>query len=169
MAWQKIPKANHPLFYAGFPRSPKAKSIVMFGGVAGTVNGHMFGGLWADSVCVRVGEKDFAKALNMGGQPFDPMGTGRFMKDMVLLPKKILHTPADLKRWLQLAFDFTAALPPKKKKKKKAGVKKKTAAKKKTAKKKPAAKKKSKKKPAVKKKSKKKPAAKKGKKKGAKR
>ena len=57
-----------------------------------------------------------AKAVKAGAEPFDPMGTGRFMKDMVLLPKSVMKKKPELKKWLQLALDFTATLPPKKKK-----------------------------------------------------
>jgi TfoX/Sxy family transcriptional regulator of competence genes len=145
MAWQKIPKEHHPLLYAALPDDDRAETIVMFGGVAVKVNGHMAGGLWADTVVVRVGEKDRAAVLAMkGGAPFDPMGRGNPMKDMVLLPAPILHERSTLRRWLKKAIDFTATLPPKSKtpkagaKKAGAAKPKKAAAKKKTAPKKKA-------------------------------
>ena len=169
MAWQKIPKENHPPFYAALPDDRRAKTIKMFGGVAGTVNGNMFGGLWADTVVVRLGERDREKVLAMkGGTVFDPMSRGRPMRDMVLLPKGLLKKKADLRRWLQRAINYTATLPPKIKKKKASkktatAVKRpaKKAAAKRVAKKRPAKKKAAKKRPAKKKAAKKRPAKKK--------
>jgi TfoX/Sxy family transcriptional regulator of competence genes len=120
MAWKKIPKEHHPLFLEALPKSRKVKSIKMFGGMCGTVNGNMFTGLWADSVMVRLEEKDRKKVLAMqGSSPFDPMGKGKPTKEMVVLPDKVMTQKARLKTWVKKAFDYTATLPPKKKKPKK--------------------------------------------------
>jgi TfoX/Sxy family transcriptional regulator of competence genes len=115
MAWQKIPKEHHALFTAAFPADDRATSLAMFGGLAGTVNGHMFAGLWADTACVRLPEDSRAEALALKGSSiFDPMGNGRTMKDMVVLPPKVFQDAAALRGWMRRAFDYTATLPPKK-------------------------------------------------------
>jgi TfoX/Sxy family transcriptional regulator of competence genes len=119
MAWTKIPKENHPVFYDTLPDDKRVKSIKMFGGVCGTVNGHMFAGLWANSVAVRLAEPDRKKVLKMkGGEHFDPMGRGKPMAEMVVLPEKIMGKVKQLSDWMNKAFEYTASLPPKKKKKK---------------------------------------------------
>jgi TfoX/Sxy family transcriptional regulator of competence genes len=149
MAWVKIPKENHPLFYAAVPSGVLTKN--MFGGVAGIVNGHMFGGLFARSFVAKLSEADQQEALALDGAvPFDPMGKGVLMKDTIFFPESVMDEPGEMKSWLQRAYDYTSTLPPKAKKAKKPAAKKppaKTAA----AKKKPAKKKPAKKKPAKKK------------------
>lgn len=128
MAWQKIPKENHPVFLAALPDDPRVQTLKMFGGVCAMVNGHMSAGLWADTAVVRVSERERARVLAMdGGAEFDPMGRGKSMADMVLLPEEEFAQPARLSAWLREAVEHTATLPPKAKKKKR---KTKTAAKK---------------------------------------
>jgi TfoX/Sxy family transcriptional regulator of competence genes len=118
VAWKKVPAEHHAPFLAALPDDPRSSSMMMFGGIAGMVNGHMYAGLWADTVMVRVDEADQRRVLAMpGANVFDPMGKGKPMKDMVLLPAGVLRKKAELKRWLARALEFTAALPPKPKKK----------------------------------------------------
>jgi len=132
MAWVKIPKEHHPLFVAALPKDPRVKTIAMFGGLAGTVNGNMFGALFGRSIMVKLGDADRAEAMKLDGtEPFDPMGNGRVTSNAVLLPETVMDEPAELRGWLRKAFDHTASLPAKKKAGAKRGV----------AKKKPAAKK----------------------------
>jgi TfoX/Sxy family transcriptional regulator of competence genes len=145
MAWTKIPKEHHPLFHAAMPADKRAQAIQMFGGVAGKVNGNMFGGLFARSFMVKLSTDDHAEALKLdGAEPFDPMGNGVVMSNSVLMPEELLHDPTELRSWLRRAFDYVSTLPKKSKK----------AAKKPTAKKptgKTVAPRKAKKKPAPKK------------------
>ncbi len=136
----------------------------LFDGVAGLVNGHMFSGLWADTVVVRLADADHRAVLAMpSGGAFDPTGRGRVMKDMALLPNDLLQDPLALRRWLAKALVYTATLPPKVRTaaapKKTAALKKKTAGKKTAAKKTAAKKTAAGKKTAGKKKKKKKTAA----------
>src|ERR1041385_3370993 len=113
MAWVKIPKENHPIFLEAMPKDRRASSIKMFGGIAGTVNGNMFGGLFAKSVVVKLSKEDQAKALELDGTaPFDPVGRG-VMPDMLLLPESVLDDTTELRDWRQRAFDYTATLPAK--------------------------------------------------------
>jgi TfoX/Sxy family transcriptional regulator of competence genes len=117
MAWVKVPKENHPIFLAALPKDRRVSTIAMFGGIAGIVNGNMMSGLWARSVMVRVDAASQHEALQLdGAEPFDPMGRGTPMRDMVLLPEAILDEPSELRGWLQRALDHTATLPAKKKK-----------------------------------------------------
>jgi TfoX/Sxy family transcriptional regulator of competence genes len=110
MAWVKIPAEHHPLFRAALPKDPRIQTLQMFGGVAGKVNGKMFGGLFGRSVVVRLGQADRAEALALdGAEPFDPMGHGP-SKDMVLLPEDLIHDEEGLRAWLVRAIRSTASL-----------------------------------------------------------
>jgi hypothetical protein len=115
MAWVKIPKENHPLFRDCLPRDPRVSTVNMFGAVAAKVNGQMFAGLFARGTVAKLSESDQRAALAIDGATmFDPMGTGRIMRDTVFLPESVLEEPDDLRAWLRKAFEYTASLPPKK-------------------------------------------------------
>ena len=117
MAWVKIPKENHPFLIGALPKDPRVRTLNMFGAVAATVNGNLFGGLFARSAIVKLGEADYAEALALdGAEKFDPMGTGRVMSNTVLLPESVMDDQRELAGWLRRAFDYTATLPAKKKK-----------------------------------------------------
>ncbi len=112
MAWTKIPPEHHPLFRAAIPRGATTKN--MFGGVAGFVNDTMFGGLFARSIVVKLSDADREVALRLDGTaPFDPMGNGRIIKDMVVLPESVMDDATELRDWLRRAYDHVATLPPK--------------------------------------------------------
>src|SRR5262245_22195633 len=113
MGWTKIPKEHHPIFREALPEDARVETLNMFGGVAGLVNGHMFGGLRATTAVVRLPE-DVAVP---GGSAFDPTGSGRIMKEMVVLPEAIFHDARALRHWLTRGLEHTATLPPKVKKK----------------------------------------------------
>jgi TfoX/Sxy family transcriptional regulator of competence genes len=116
MAWIKIPKENHPLLLAALPKDPRVRTLQMFGAVAATVNGNLFGGLFARSVMVRLSPEDQKAALALDGtEPFDPMGNGRTMSNSLLLPESVMDDPEELASWLERAFDYSATLPPKQK------------------------------------------------------
>ncbi len=115
MAWIKIPKQNHPILLAALPKHPHVRTVQMFGGICGLVNGHIFGGLFARSAIVRLAPDDLREALALdGAEPFDPMGNKRVMADTVLLPETVMDEPAELRDWLARGFAYTATLPPKK-------------------------------------------------------
>jgi TfoX/Sxy family transcriptional regulator of competence genes len=110
MAWVKIPAEHHPLFLAALPKDPRIQTLKMFGGVAGKVNGKMFGGTFGRSVIVRLSQADRAEALALeGAEPFDPMGHGP-SKDMVLLPEDLMHDEEGLRAWLVRAIRSTASM-----------------------------------------------------------
>lgn len=114
MAWIKIPKENHPLFYERLPRDKRIQTLQMFGAAAAKTNGHLFGGLFARSFMVKLGDSDHAIALALdGAEKFDPMGTGRIMSNTVLMPESLMDEPDEMRAWLQKAFDHALTLPPK--------------------------------------------------------
>src|SRR5947209_531121 len=119
MAWVRIPPENHPIFLAALPKDARVETKKMFGGIAATLNGNMFAGLFGLSVIIWLPEDDRKKALALpGASMFDPMGDGR-KSDKVQLPVAMMKKPADLKKWFAASFKAAAELPPKKKKKKK--------------------------------------------------
>lgn len=107
------------MFVDALPRDPRVSTLKMFGGVAGIVNGHMFGGLFGRSFMVKLSETDQKAALALdGAEPFDPMGTGAVMKDSIFMPEAVMDDGAELRDWLRRALQYTATLPPKVKKSK---------------------------------------------------
>ncbi|MBX7084536.1 MAG: TfoX/Sxy family protein [Nannocystaceae bacterium] len=120
MKWIKIPAEHKPLFLRVVPDDERVTTLSMFGGIAMMVGGHMAAGLFADSVCARLEPAHFAEALRQGATPFDPMGNGRLMRDMVLLPSAVMRQAATLRTWLARSLAFTATLPPKQRRAKKA-------------------------------------------------
>jgi len=114
MAWVKVPKDNHPLFHAALPKDPRVETMQMFGGVAATVNGHIFAGLFGLSTMVLLAEPDRAAALALkGATMFDPMGNRRPRGDKVMLPVAVMNDPKELRRWIKRAFDAASELPKK--------------------------------------------------------
>ena len=114
MASVKVPPEHQPIFAAALPKDPRVQTLKMFGGVVAKVNGYVFAGLFARSVMVWLQEPDRSTALSLqGAAPFDPMGNGRARSSKVMLPDGIMAQPAQLRRWVRLAFEGAASLPPK--------------------------------------------------------
>lgn len=127
MAWIKIPKENHAVFYERLPEDKRIQTLQMFGAAAAKVNGHLFGGLFARSFMVKLGDADHAEALALdGAERFDPMGNGGVMSNSVLMPESMMDEPDEMRAWLRRAFDYTVTLPAKKAVAKKATTKKAT-------------------------------------------
>jgi len=117
MAWIKIPKEHHPLFYERIPKDKRVKTLQMFGAAAAKVNGHLFGSLFARSFMVKLSDADHAEALALdGAEKFDPMDTGRVMSNTVLMPESLMDEPDEMRAWLAKAFAYTSTLPPKRSK-----------------------------------------------------
>jgi hypothetical protein len=115
MAWVKVPPENHPVFLAALPKDRRVQTMRMFGGVAASVNGHIFAGLFGRSTMLLLPEPERAKALALeGAGPFDPMGNGRVRSDKVMLPEAMMDDEAELRRWIDRAFRSAARLPAKK-------------------------------------------------------
>src|SRR5689334_5356551 len=114
MAWVKVPPAHHPIFVEALPRDPRVQTMKMFGGVAASVNGHIFAGLFGRSTMLSLPEPARAEALALeGAGPFDPMGDGRVRSEKVMLPEAMMDEPEELRRWIARAFEAAALLPPK--------------------------------------------------------
>ena len=114
MAWVKIPKENHALFYERLPKDKRIQTLQMFGAAAAKVNGHLFGGLFARSFMVKLSDTDHAEALALdGAERFDPMGNGRVMSNTVLMPEAMMDEPDEMTAWLRRALDYTLTLPAK--------------------------------------------------------
>jgi|SRR5579871_3087615 len=113
MAWVKVPAEHHPLFHAALPKDRRVVTKNMFGGVAASVNGHLFAGLFGRSVMLLLPEKERAEALALEGAGwFDPMGDGR-KSDKVMLPEAMMDDAEELRHWIGRAFAGAAKLAPK--------------------------------------------------------
>jgi len=118
MAWIKIPKENHAPFRAALPKDARSTVKAMFGGLCAMANGHMYGGLFARSVFVRLDAVGAKEAMALDGTcVFDPMGRGAPMRELYLLPETIFDEPGELRAWLARALAYAVTLPPKKPKK----------------------------------------------------
>lgn len=114
MEWRKPPADLVERFNAALPVHPDAKPRKMFGYPACFVNGHFFVGLHNENAIVRLpGElKDRFPDL-AGAAHFDPMGTGKGMKDWWLLPASIADDAQKLQAFFAATFVDVCALPPK--------------------------------------------------------
>jgi TfoX/Sxy family transcriptional regulator of competence genes len=84
----------------------------MFGGLAFMAHGHMFCGIVADQLMVRLGTEETDQAL---AEPHvRPMDfTGKPMRTMIYVTPKGTHTDTDLERWVKRALQYIKTLPPK--------------------------------------------------------
>jgi TfoX/Sxy family transcriptional regulator of competence genes len=87
----------------------------MFGYPCAFENGHLFTGLFADGLFVRLGEPDRTRLLeSKDAAPFEPM-KGRPMREYVLLPLSILEDEDSVESWMRRALEYAQSLPPKEK------------------------------------------------------
>jgi TfoX/Sxy family transcriptional regulator of competence genes len=84
----------------------------MFGGLAFSMNGHMFCGVVKSDLMVRLGEEGALAALK---QPHTrPMDfTGKPMKAMIYVDANGLDSDESLRPWVESALKFVKKLPPK--------------------------------------------------------
>lgn len=83
----------------------------MFGGTGYMLNGNMMAGVHRDRLVLRISPADGEVALGVPGvEPFDI--TGRPMAGWVTVAPDDLSDD-ELKRWLDMARDHAASLPPK--------------------------------------------------------
>lgn len=113
-AWHKPPPDLVERFNAALPVHPEARPRKMFGYPACFVNGHFFVGLHNDDVIVRLpGDlKDRFPELQQAAR-FDPMGTGKGLKDWWLIPETITGDGQRLATFFTATFSEVRALPPK--------------------------------------------------------
>jgi len=85
---------------------PAVQTGAMFGMPCIKVKSKAFAGLWANSLVVKLGvERVQALIKDKSGQPFDPSGMNRPMKEWVVVA--VPKTGAD-KKWLALAHEAKA-------------------------------------------------------------
>jgi len=114
MKWRKSPPELIALFAEIMP-GPPAEPRQMFGYPAGFVNGNMFGGLYQDSLVLRLSDGDRAAFLALpGARVFEPM-PGRPMREYVVAPPALLARKPELRDWIGRALKYGASLAPKKK------------------------------------------------------
>lgn len=116
MQSRKTPADVNGAFDAALPDDPRLERRKMFGFPAGFVGGNMFAGTYGESVVVKLPEAERARALGQGASAFEPM-PGRVMREYVVVPPAALADAAQLRGWVQRAFDYVATLPPKAKEK----------------------------------------------------
>ncbi|MCC6155818.1 MAG: TfoX/Sxy family protein [Candidatus Hydrogenedentes bacterium] len=85
----------------------------MFGGFGYLLNGNMCVGIHKDTLIIRVNE-DVAKEV-CGEPHVRPMDlTGRVMKGWATVEPEAMAADTSLERFVRLAVDFVATIPPKK-------------------------------------------------------
>jgi hypothetical protein len=95
------------------PDFPRADRRLTFGYPSLTVGGNMVTGLHGASWFVRLGPAETDEALALDGAgPFMPM-PGRPMTGYTVLPDAVVADDEAIRRWVGLAVDFGATLPPK--------------------------------------------------------
>ena len=113
MAWTKSPPELVALWDELVPGAPGVVKKPMFGYPAAFVNGHHIGGLFQDSVVLRLPDEDYADFMRQpDAKPFEPMA-GRAMKGYAIAPPQLLKDKPALTRWLERAFEAAAKIPPK--------------------------------------------------------
>jgi TfoX/Sxy family transcriptional regulator of competence genes len=101
------------LFRAALPEDEHVVTKPMFGQLAGFVNGHMFTGIFGDTIFVRIDGPDREALLQEEeAHVFAPMGD-RPMKDYVVLPVTWLEDMDRVRDWMGRGLATAAALPPK--------------------------------------------------------
>lgn len=118
MAWKKASPETVSRFEAALPDHPDAEPRQMFGYPACFVKGNFFAGMHEEErVVVRLpgGLKEKLPDL-AGASIFDPMGTGKGMKDWWIIPTPVTRDAGRLGRFLAAAFVEVQKLPAKEKK-----------------------------------------------------
>lgn len=84
----------------------------MFGGVAFLLDGNLLLGIWENSLVARVGAARYAELLR---EPYagEFNVTGKSMTGWILVEPDGVESDAQLRTWVDRAFEFVGALPPK--------------------------------------------------------
>lgn len=112
MRWKKPSPQLVRRFEGALPVHPDAQPRKMFGYPACFVKGHFFAGLHEKSFVVRLPNamKDRLPEL-AGARIFDPMGTGKGMKDWWVIPASVAGSESKLAKFLAAAFVEVRKLP----------------------------------------------------------
>jgi hypothetical protein len=114
-------KKSSPEIVARFADALPASSLVeqnkMFGYPSAFVRGNYFAGLFEESVVLRLPEPLRGKLPELAhAAVFDPMRTGKGMRDWLVIPAKVASNAHALAALLEAALPLVATLPPKAKK-----------------------------------------------------
>jgi hypothetical protein len=112
--WQKPDPALVERFDAVLPDHPAAERRKMFGHPACFVNGHYVTGLHGDRFVIRLPDHiraGFPELAHARG--FNPMGTGKGLKDWYEIPSDVTSDDGRLATFLAAAIEEVAKLPPK--------------------------------------------------------
>ena len=117
--WKKPDPKMAERFNAALPAHPQAQPKKMFGYPACFVNGNFFVGMHNDNVVVRLPGDLKSKFPELArAEIFDPMETGKGMKDWWIIPPAITRSDAKLADFFDATFAEVRQLPPKEKKSK---------------------------------------------------
>jgi hypothetical protein len=76
------------------------------------IGGHMFMGLFADKMILRLSPEDREELIAKGGGIFEPV-PGRPMKEYVTVPASVLENQTALRDWVHRSLTYGSSLPPK--------------------------------------------------------
>jgi TfoX/Sxy family transcriptional regulator of competence genes len=115
--WKPAP-ATLVKAFAGFVAViPDVTQRKMFGYPAAFVNGHLFAGLFENSLVLKLPAGSRSKLLKLPGAAcFEPI-PGRRMGEFVVVPPSFVDNRARLKPWLEAAYAYVKSFPPKTNKK----------------------------------------------------
>ncbi len=118
MAWKKANPEMISRFEAALPEHPDAEPRKMFGYPACFVKGNFFVGMHEDErVVVRLPGGLHARFPELAGATiFDPMGTGKGMKDWWIVPPTLTGDVRRLATFFAAAFTEVQKLPAKERK-----------------------------------------------------
>ena len=114
--WKPAPLELVETFHDAIRSLPGAEIRKMFGYPAAFVKGNMLGGLFQDSMMLRLSPSDRAEIQDRAGAtPFEPV-PGRVMREYIVVPPKIVNSGVQLRAWLGKSFGYTSSLPAKSRK-----------------------------------------------------
>jgi len=119
MQWEKVSEGLSVLLEEALAPFDCEKRK-MFGCPAYFVHENMFAGVFAESIFIRLSEKERDELQKTFDEafPFEPM-PGRFMKEYMTLPEPAINNSMVLHNWLERSWNYARSLPLKEKKIKK--------------------------------------------------
>lgn len=116
MEWKKPTSAMLEAFANCAPTGADIEHRSMFGCPCCFVHGQMFFAVHGEGLVVRLPEAEREELLAVeGASPFVPM-PNRVMREYVVVPEAMWHSPDALGPWVDRAYRFARSLPPKEKK-----------------------------------------------------
>ncbi|MDF1544936.1 MAG: TfoX/Sxy family protein [bacterium] len=92
----------------------------MFGCPVFFAHDHLFVGVDRDYIFLRLSERDreLFKTTYDEAEHFDPMDSGKGMREYMVLPDHLCTNESEVSLWLEKSYQYVLSLPPKKKRKK---------------------------------------------------